>query len=218
MQSQSIIKTQLEFYKRGGAGCLFAAHAANNPSKYEWRLSICEVNAEKIEILVQEATTLPFISTQSIIFPSVIHSIDLINLLIVLQRVPSFFLELAEEYEKTMCLGFRAHIGDSVSWVTGLGGFSFLPKTRQSVFTEIVLRCKPRPNYEWVMKEAPENVLHLADMDMKGMSENKFKSLWYGSLDNTEKVLGHKPDLRSAAKTTFALPLYLLREVEGIKK
>ena len=67
------------------------------------------------------------------------------------------------------------------------------------------------------MKEAPENVLHLADMDMKGMGENKFKALWYGSLDNTEKVLGHKPDLRSAAKTTFAVPLHVWREVSGTR-
>jgi hypothetical protein len=211
MLNQSVIKTQLEFYKRGGAGCLFAAHAANNPSKYEWRLSVCEVSAEGIEALVQEAVTLPAISTQSIIFPSVIRSKELSALLSVLQEVPSFFLEQEEEYEKMMCLGYRTHIGENVSWVTGLGGFTFLPKTRQAVFTEIVFRSKPRPDYEWVMKEAPENVLHLADMDMKGIGENKFKALWYGSLDNTEKVLGHKPDLRSAAKTTFAVPLHLWR-------
>lgn len=64
------------------------------------------------------------------------------------------------------------------------------------------------------MKKAPKNVLHLADMDMKGMNENKFKSLWYGSLDNTERVLGHRPDLRSAAKTTFAVPSRLWQKVK----
>ena len=48
-------------------------------------------------------------------------------------------------------------------------------------------------------------------MDMKGMSENRFKSLWYGSFDRTEHLLGHKPDLRSAAKTTFAIPAQLWR-------
>jgi hypothetical protein len=61
------------------------------------------------------------------------------------------------------------------------------------------------------MKEAPQGVIHLADMDMKGMNENKFKSLWYGSFDRTEEIIGHKPDLRSAAKTTFALPRSLWR-------
>jgi len=50
-------------------------------------------------------------------------------------------------------------------------------------------------------------------MDMKGMGENKFKSLWFGSFDNTEKLLGHKPDLRSAAKTTFAVPVSFWKKV-----
>lgn len=214
MLSKSVIKTQLEFYKRGGAGCLFAAHAATNPTKYEWKLSVSEVDDIQIETIVQNAITLPGVSTQSIIFPTVIHVKELKNLLRILQKVPSFFLEQEQEHEDMMCLGFRARIGDRVSWLTGLGSFTFLPKTRQAVFTEIVFRSKPRPDYEWVMKEAPENVLHLADMDMKGMKENKLKSLWYGSLDNTEKVLGHKPDMRSAAKTTFAVPLHLWQEVE----
>lgn len=212
MLNRSVIETQLAFYKRGGAGCLSAAHAAHNPSRYAWRLSVCEPDAEKIDGLVREAITLPAVSTQSIIFPSVIHAKELQDLLYVLRKVPSFSLEQEEEYEKMMCLGFRACINDKVSWITGLGGFSFLPKTRQAVFTEIVFRCKPRPEYQWVMKEAPENVLHLADMDMKGIGENKFKALWYGSLDTTERVLGHKPDLRSAAKTTFAVPLHLWRK------
>ncbi len=213
MLSRSVIMTQLEFYKRGGAGCLFAAHAATNPAKYEWRLSISEVNAAQIESIVQSAIALHGVSTQSIIFPSVVHVKSFKNLLATLQKVPSFFLEQEQEFENMICLGFRVKIDDMMSWVTGLGSFTFLPKTRQAVFTEIVFRSKPRPDYEWVMKKAPKNVLHLADMDMKGMRENKFKALWYGSLDNTEKVLGHKPDLRSAAKTTFAIPLNLWRDV-----
>ena len=93
--------------------------------------------------------------------------------------------------------------------VSGFGNFDFFPRTRQAVFTEIVFRSKPRPVYDWVMKETAPGVVHLADMDMRGMQENKFKAIWYGSFDSTEKVLGHKPDLKSAARTTFAIPLDL---------
>lgn len=57
------------------------------------------------------------------------------------------------------------------------------------------------------MKEAPEGVIHLADMDMKGMKDIQLQYLWDGSFKNTERIIGHKPDLRSAAKTTFAVPL-----------
>jgi hypothetical protein len=35
MQESIVIETQLEFYRRGGAGCLFAAHAAKNPQAFE---------------------------------------------------------------------------------------------------------------------------------------------------------------------------------------
>jgi hypothetical protein len=121
-------------------------------------------------------------------------------------------LEQKEEFDDSMCLGYRVAVGDLTSWMTGFGPFAFLPKTRQAPFTEIIFRSKPRPQYDWVMKEAPPDLIHLADMDMKGMAEEQLRSLWEGSLTNTESVLGSKPNLRSAAKTTFAIPLRLWRD------
>ena len=117
-----------------------------------------------------------------------------------------FELETWSAPSDYICVGLRVVSGSERSWVTGFGNFDFLPKTRQAPFTEIIFRSKPRPDYDSVMKEAPAGVLHLADMDMKGMRENKFKALWFGSFDKTEAVLGHKPDILSAAKTTFAFP------------
>ncbi|MBI5405734.1 hypothetical protein HY972_01730 [Candidatus Kaiserbacteria bacterium] len=209
MQEQAIIETQLEFYRKGGAGCLFAAHAARDPSKYEWRLSVSNVDKVRIEELIQSAISLAGVSTQSIIFPSVMEQEDLKNLLLTLKETSSVSLEQEEEFEGAVCLGYRVNVGDLKSWMTGFGSFDFFPKTRQAVFAEIVFRTKPRPDYNWAMKETPPGIIHLADMDMKGMRENQFKALWYGSFDNTENILGHKPDLRSAAKTTFAVPLEL---------
>lgn len=212
MQEHAIVETQLEFYRKGGAGCLFAAHAARDPAKYGWRLSVSTVESVRIEELIQSAIYLADVSTQSIIFPSVMASEDLKNLLLILKETPSVSLEQEEQFEGTMCLGYRVSVGNLKSWMTGFGSFDFFPKTRQAVFVEIVFRTKPRPDYDWVMKETPTGIIHLADMDMKGMRENQFKALWYGSFDNTENVLGHKPDLRSAAKTTFAIPLELWKE------
>lgn len=207
MIEQSIIDTQLQFYKSGAAGCLFAAHAARNPEKYDWRLSVSAVESAKIETIVREAIAYPHVSTQSILFPSVVNEDDLKQLLAVLKETPLFFVEQEIEFRGLMCVGYRVRVEGLTSWVTGFGSFEFLPKTRQAIFTEIVFRSKPRPDYKTVMKESPEGVIHLADMDMKGMNESKFKSLWYGSLDNTEKVLGRNPDIRSAAKTTFSVPV-----------
>jgi hypothetical protein len=57
------------------------------------------------------------------------------------------------------------------------------------------------------MKVSPEGVIHLADMDMLGIPEVEFKKLWKASHEKTAAVLRHEPDFRSAAKTTFILPL-----------
>jgi hypothetical protein len=70
------------------------------------------------------------------------------------------------------------------------------------------MRVKDRPSYAKVMKPAPEGVLHLADLDMK-MSEAEFKAEWGESFKRTANILGHKPNLCSAAKTTFAVPSVL---------
>jgi hypothetical protein len=212
MNTKSVIETQLNFYRSGAAGCLFAAHAARDPEKFEWRLSVSEADSSQIEDLIQSAISLWEISTQSIIFPTIVKQVDLMKLFKILGKVPSILTGQEQEYLGSVCVGYRVNLGDVLtSWVTGFGDFDFLPKTRQSVFTEIIFRSKPRPNYTKVMKDSPENVVHLADMEMQGMGESKFKSLWHGSLDSTEKVLGHKPDLRSAAKTSFSVPVELWR-------
>lgn len=213
MQDEAVIATQLEFYRRGDAGCLFAAHAAGDPAGYEWRLSVANVDKAQIEELVASATAAPDVSTQSIIFPSIVTEDDLLGLLRVLNESDVFRLEQKERYKGAMCLGYRVKMDEKVSWLTGFGGFDFFPKTRQAIFVEIVFRAKPRRHYTKVMKEAPIGVLHLADMDMKGMGKNKFMALWYGSFDKTESLLGHKPDLRSAAKTTFAIPVGLWKRL-----
>lgn len=79
MDNEKVIETQLEFYKKGKAGRLFAAHAAQNPSQFGWNLSVSDVDSKAIARLVSRSITLPDVSTQSIIFPSVLSSDDLIE-------------------------------------------------------------------------------------------------------------------------------------------
>jgi hypothetical protein len=108
-------------------------------------------------------------------------------------------------------LGFRAIVGNLRSYVTGFGDFAFLPQTRRSPYVEIAARVKPRPQYEFVFKEAPENIIHLADMDMRGIQRDKLRRLWDNSFIHTQAILGAKPDLRSAARTTYSLPKQLFK-------
>ena len=207
MNDEKIINNQISFYKSGGAGCLFAAHAAGDPEHYEWKFDVSEQDVKQVADAVYHAVAAPKVSTLSLLIPSITTVDDLVIFLQSLNDTDPFYLESEERFSESVCLGFRAKIGELVSWVTGFGNFSFLPLTRQAPCVELTIRTKPRPNYEWLFKPAPEGVIHLADMDMKGMSDQKLDVLWRGSLDNTEKKLNGKPDLMSAAKTTFALPM-----------
>jgi hypothetical protein len=209
MTSKSIIQEQMNFYKNGLSGCYFASVAAKNPHMYGWHQSVIDANVQDINESLVSAINNPNISTLSLIVPKVCEPIDLINLTQELIQVPVIQVE-SQEYNSFTCLGVRVLVGDYISWVTGFGNFSFLPKTRQAPYTEIALRVKPRPNYEWVLKEAPKMIIHLADLDMLGLSKAIFEKLWKLSFRNTERVLGHKPDLLSAAKTTFSIPNELL--------
>ena len=213
MQKESVINAQLDFYKQAHAGCLFAAHAARNPPEFGWYLSVNEdVSAKNIENVLKSAVSSENVSTQSIILPSVQTQNDLKELLLVLCKISLIVLEQKEIFKNSLCLGYRLRFCGISSWISGFGNFDFFPETRRSRFTEITVRVKPRPHYDWTMEEHPEGIVHLADMDMRGMSENQFKSLWYGSFYQTERILGCKPDLRSAAKTTFAVPVGLFPE------
>lgn len=172
MNTEQIIKTQLAFYREGNAGYLFAAHASAEPEKFGWHLAVTDVDQKQIETLIQSAIGNEKVSTQSIIFPKVLVWDDLKKLLLVLVKTKSVFLGQEDECEGSICLGYRLRIEDDTSWILGFGGFDFLPKTRQSLFTEIVFRCKPKPDYQQVMKESDKDVLHVAHMNMQGMREN----------------------------------------------
>ena len=115
MQEQKVIETQLDFYRKGEAGCLFALHAAADPAKFEWRSSVAEASEAAIEPIIQAAISAPDVSMQSIIFPSVLYETDLKALLLLLKQLPSCFLEQEVEFEQSVCLGYRVRVGDKVS-------------------------------------------------------------------------------------------------------
>lgn len=201
-----IISAQLDFFRQGKAGCAFAAFAASDPIKYGWIHKILAVDASAIDAEIESAINTQDVTTLSLIFPGVNSLETLLKLIEIISRCQYIFLEQDLVFNEYRCLGFRVRVDQLLSWVSGFGNFDYLPKTRQTPHTEITFRVKPRPNYVKVMKESPPSVIHLADMDMLGIADIIFKRMWYQSLDRTAQLLGYPPDLRSAAKTTFALP------------
>jgi len=202
-----VTRTQLKFFRENKAGCGFAAVAARNPRKYGWMHNVTAPDADAVDQAIERAIADDRTSTLSLIFKDCKSLEQLRDLVGLLQRCRHIFLGQDVVYEGFRCLGFRVRVDDLESWASGFGPFAFFPKTRQAPYTELIFRVKPRPAYKTVMKEAPEGVIHLADLDMLGVPRNEFNKLWNASHEKTASILGHKPDLKSAAKTTFALVL-----------
>lgn len=206
---QVILKRQLQFYVQGKVGCAFAALAATDPERYGWYHHEVSPSSENIDRTIEAAICDPDTSTCSLLFPEVDSTTKLLALTRDLQRCRTVFLDQETVYEKARCLGFRVRVEGLISWASGFGPFEFFPATRQTPIAELVFRAKPRPNYAWVFKPAPEGVIHLADMDMLGLAEATLRTLWGVSFEKTAAILGHPPDPRSAAKTTFSIPIGL---------
>jgi hypothetical protein len=210
VNDQDVVERQLRFFVEKRAGCLFAAVAARDPRKYGWVHRLTAVDSAAIDTTLDEAIQNPETTTLSLLFPAVSDVHRLLELVACLERCKGIVLEQTEDYEGSTCLGFRALVGLVRSYVTGFGNFDFLPATRRAPFVELTTRVKPRPNYEYVFKPAPEGVIHLADLDMKGIPFESLQALWEGSFTQTKQMLGDVPDLRSAARTTFSIPSHLL--------
>lgn len=207
LNAEEIISRQLAFYKKGRAGCLFAAVAAKKPSRYGWvQHVVFDFNQQKIDGLIEEAINTPDVTMVSLIFPTVTTPELLMKFIDSIQSGNFLFLEQSFSYEDMQCLGLRARIGSLSSWVSGFGPFEFFPLTRQAPYTELAFRVKPRPNYKKVLKPSPPNVIHLADLHMINMTWTVFRSLWFATFNKVEKILGRKPNQKSAAKTTFVVP------------
>ncbi|GAC1405650.1 MAG: hypothetical protein NVSMB52_19430 [Chloroflexota bacterium] len=206
MSDEKVLEAQLDFYRRGRAGCRFAAHAATEPARYGWHHRIASAKLTEIESEIVKAIDAAAITTLSLTFPEVREPIELLRFVEEVRFGRLIFLQQDELFDGFRCLGLRVRVGNLLSWVSGFGPFDFLPATRRSPNTELVFRVKPRPDYDWVLKPSPEGVIHLADMDMRGLSEQALRRMWDSSYSGTEQVLKGKPDFKSAAKTTFAIP------------
>ncbi|HEV7289461.1 hypothetical protein [Sphingomonas sp.] len=207
MSGDAIVSEHLEFFVRNQSGCAFAAIAARDPAKYEWHHDlIMELDPGLIAARVDAARADPAISTLSIVFPAV-TSVDELALLLAALPCGPIYLHETLDTPKHRCYRFRAKVGEDESFVSGFGPFDFMPETRRTPYTSIVMRVKPRPVYDWYLKPPTEGLVHVADMDMKGIPDRRLQRLWNNTFLTVAGILGKKPDDESAAKTTFIIPL-----------
>ena len=212
MTDQEAIEAQLSFFSNAGSGCGFATLASRDASKYEWSHRVIQdQSAASLDAVLREAIADPGTSTLSIIIPATQTLSDLANLIDNMNG-GLFLLNNIVDTQNNRCYRIRAQIGDEQSYISGFGPFEHMPKTRQSGVTSIVMRVKPRPKYEWHLKEPEEGIVHVADMDMKGMTGRRLRRMWNNTFLTVHGILGKKPDEESAAKTTFLMPLNLLSQ------
>lgn len=207
MTDAEIKLSHLDFFVRNATGCAFAAHVARDPARFDWAIETLGANdVDTIDEVISNAIGNGGISTLSLVFPEVTTEADLIALIPRLDREIIFLHEVINVNSKR-CFRFRAKIGNDVSYISGFAPFNTMPITRRADLVSIVMRVGPRPNYDWNFKPPEVGVVHVADMDMKGLPDRKLERMWQNSFLRTAGLLGHKPDEESAAKTTFVVPL-----------
>jgi hypothetical protein len=201
-----IVEEQLAWYAARNAGCAFAALAARDPARLGWR-HVAIDPGDNINRMVAAAAIDPQVEVLSLLAPHVRTGADLVAFVGVLRGCTGIWLEIDQTTnDGVRCLGFRARIGPLTSWISGFGPMDFMPATRRAPCVELAIRTKPRPNYPYVLKESPPDVIHLADLNMRGIKGAAFRAMWDASFRHTARRLGHPPDVRTAAKTTFAIP------------
>jgi len=175
------IQEQKEWIKSGGIGCLFATALLNRANEIGW---VFQIEPKRLEI-PKDCFVL------SILFPN--SNAEKVRLWALDN---GFYIEdINEMYE-----GLRINLSEGISWVQYFGKDSHV-KTRQSPHPMLSFTCKMPP--QTYFKVGFNGVLHLAHASIKHLTKLAADKMWENSHKKTEKILGHKPTIREAAKTTF---------------
>jgi hypothetical protein len=180
--------TNLEWIKGGNSGCTFATLFAKNPECVGWHTYTHEEWALKqlLELFGENELIV------SIIFPEswtkeYVRFWALSN---------NFFEENTSDDTK----GLRIMCPQGVSWVQYFGKDSHV-KTRQAPSPMLLYTRKLNKSY--YVKVGFKGILHLAHAWCTDVKESVYDLLWNQSYKQTSKLLGHKPTIREAAKTTW---------------
>lgn len=210
--NQSIIQAQNHWHEKGNNGCIFSQVIAHDYEKYHWQKTIIDLVNEgtphQIDETVSKAISQPEVRLLSLIFPSVKSDQALTALCEILSfQTKSIFLLEDKFVEQFVALSFRSALenGEVLSWIMGFGPFDSFAQTRKSPFTELVIPVKKKPDDTYHRHNQDKDSAHVADQHIP-LDDKVLDILWDNTFKKTKKVLGHKPNVFSGARTTFTLP------------
>lgn len=202
-------------------GCRFASFLSNNPLGHGWgRIVVPGAGAadwslaawDELGTLVQDAISNPESQALSILFPSVVSSEGLADLILHLEhRLGWTAHERAvtddPEYGHLTGLELRLPLNsETESWPLLLGPFEFMPITRRSPIAEValVVKAKTFPLRSTRINPDPA-AAHLADMPIT-LDDDAFDALWASTERQKALMLDGQPEPRAKAKVTLVIP------------
>lgn len=175
------IQQNLDWIKSGKIGCTFASYFARMPELVGWQFQV-----NPVDLSIPEDCLM-----LSLIFPE--GNIDTVKNWALKN---GFYLENVGEG----LIGLRYNNKEGVSWVQYFG-LDAPVKTRQAPVPMLMMCVKlPVKSY---FKVGFNGILHIANTEVKNLSDYVANKLWETSHSNTTKQLGHPAGLREAAKTTY---------------
>lgn len=215
-----VTQIQVHWHKCGQTGCVFARILSVDPTGNLWLLDplagIWEWStaewAARLGDRVRAAIANPDVWLLSILLPEVREAEQLHRFVTTLGRldgwslVPSDPVDIAQR-GRVVNVGLRLQLpGNVTSWALGLGPFAFLPFTRQSPFTELLLAVKPKgPNPIDPRLNPDPTLAHVADAPVPIVA-GTVEGIWNKTQANKRLHLRDVDDAGAKAKVTYSIP------------
>ena len=205
------VAAQRDWFQRGQTGCLFARMAALLDAR-AWPYLVWNhrefdaLAALQLDAAIDQAAADDDVQMVSLLFPQCRTIEELRDITLTLEET-SFRVDDITIFEKEVVFQVRRPVADGVdAWVMGFGPDPAFPETRRAPYFELALRVRKKPDAIYGRLNQDRDVAHLADFPLS-MPDKHWDDRWDSTKRRTREILDHEPDLKSAAKSTFSIPL-----------
>lgn len=210
------VAQQRDWFYQGNNGCVFARIAAARANSIGWRYFVVEVEKDavpstdqlvEVDALVSAAIVEPSCNICSIVFPAITTTEQALATIERLVSGTTFTVECETVFADHLAIAVRRPVtSDCMAWVMAFGPFSTMPATRRAPYFELTLRTKPKPLELYHRLNDDPAAAHLADIPLT-MPAVHWDHRWVSTQRRTRSILNGEPDVLSAARTTFVVPV-----------